>query len=1080
MIERVSGSLEIGGRHLVRNSYRHIHAKRSLHSTFWCHGAGDINLPSWWLSLLYLPFPNHTSSWRQLDSGACTSLHHQCLGGDIFEFLYPAKTLALMRRLASTEFLHLKKRRQKVFLRHALRSYTSDATGASTDAGLDLNQPTLLGDQSTSPRSDRQHTDNAESEFYSPSLERGHRKSSEVHTVDFQAAAQRYKFILESKGPSDPELDTLFQRAEVAGRILISYRAQLILSGVQRLPFAERRRENYDCAIQAALDLKMLQDALRLYKESIKHARESVRSSSLLRYAIEHNEWEVALTIWKTCRQRDSLELGHPDIWKDIDALNLSFLMSQGIKLADFVGSFSQQFGRKNTVNQRGFAVELILRALDRVNEHFDLYQQAEIFEKLSKLTTLETNHFNKAIKQLLSVGQKHFSAAAIKLYGVMRQDRSLIPPQSILESLMAKWYDANGEVDGPDIVTIFEDYKFHYEVPKARAYRLAIAAMAYQGDSSTVYSLFEDFRVRHPASISADTLWDLLYLHSQRAEVEKADNLFQEFPTIYGIKPKVRCWNLMIAIHSSVSDLDGALRYYNQLLESGSRPNYITFATMISMYGTRGEAKAIEDLLAECEQRGIPKTCAMIDPLVLAHIRDDNFDSAERVAKEALSMRLTGVRTRMWNHILNALAIRRDFVKVNQTLQTMRDNDVPMDSFTYAALLHSLCITGRPSAAYKVLTVVMDHQGIKSSPLHYALVMSGFISKRKYQRAIDVFAKMLESKRPDFNTQQVVITAAGYADLKELSEKGQEAQYDALERAETLLNDILSKINPQELATHGPVIGAGFQRLDEAYTAGYFAFLINAYGKRGAYDRVAWLYDRYIVTTRTFQSRIKVDPPINILVALMTTWRHAKEHEEVERCWRLVMEKSEQLARRSDAADLSQPGWVLPSRRHILSQPLSYYADSLALTGRADEIQPLLDRLLRAGYDPDNRCWNKLVQMLCCRNRQVHAFEMCEEVLMPTFPGWRMRNFMGALKKQIPRPYQLGLKMPMYKTFVYLAAAYMNLRDQQAFRSVGDTTLVDLHENCPKTMNAIRSMPLIRDEMNPVRVRRKMLEGRI
>ena len=1078
MIERLTESLELGGRRLLRISHKGIRSKRSLHSGFWCHGASCIDLPSWWLSILRDTSQHNELSSRQSTGEACTGLYAQSSGRGLLEFLYPAKTLALMRSLALNRTAHAKKQTQRFSRRYTLRSYTSDATGASTNTDIDSNEPEYLGEPKTALDPDRGDDTDITSNLEILGVESRRQLRSIAMVDEFDILLGKYEQKLVVEGPLDPELDSLFRMASAAGHDLISKRAQSILDLLEEIPFTKRKWNIYDYAIQAALDLERINQALLLHKDAVTCGKGYVSTSSLLHYAIERDEWEAGLNVWNTYCQKTPAKSRNSDIWKGIDTLNLHFLMKQVSNLADFTMKTSLRFGPKNTQKSRDFLDQVVLRALSRRAEYFEIYKQAELIEKLSKMTKLKSTHFNKALMQLLSVGQTNFSEAAIKLYGVMRQDSKLVPPHSILESLMAKLYDMNGQVVGPNIMTIFEDCRLHYTVPKARAFRLAIAAMAYQGDANIVYSLFDEYRAHHPASIDSDTLWDLLYLHFQRAEVEEADKLFQDFPVTYSIDPKLRCWNLMIAMHSRVSDVVGTMRYYNQLLESGTQPNGITFATMMSFHGARGEVEAIENLLLECETRGIAKTFAMIDPLVLAHIRNDDIDTAERLAKKALNMDLSGIPTRMWNYVLNALAIRQDLVKINQTLQTMQVEKVPMDAFTYAALIHGLCVARQPGAAYKVLNVIMDHQNIKPTPFHYALVMSGFVANKDYDDAINVFTAMLEHHKPDFSTQQVAITAAARIDLEEMSQEGHEAQSYTLERAEKLLDEVLGNMDAQELATHAPIMGVKSQRIDEAYKSGYFVFMIHAYGKQKAFDKVARLYNKYVATATTIQPDIEISPPINMLIALMATHIHAKEYGEVERCWHLALEKSEQLARRSDANDISQPGWVLPSRRHILSQPLRYYSEALVLTDRVDEIRPLLKQLLFFGYEPDNRCWNNLVQILCRARREVQAFEICERVLMPDFPGWRTHGFMGGLRKSIPKSYQLDAKMPEYKTLVYLAAAYMSVRDQQAFRSRDDTTMANLEESCPLAVNAIRTMPLIKDDLRPVTVRNKILEG--
>ncbi|KAL8866711.1 MAG: hypothetical protein Q9174_006133, partial [Haloplaca sp. 1 TL-2023] len=127
MIERAATCLKIGGRHLLRLRKHSLSKTRSLHSAFWSHGAGDIDLPAWWLAFLQVPAAN-TQLWESRHSPyAAFNLSSDGIGLRILEFLYPYRTLAFLRRYAVKDTTTWRKRRPAPSPAQGCRAYTSTA-----------------------------------------------------------------------------------------------------------------------------------------------------------------------------------------------------------------------------------------------------------------------------------------------------------------------------------------------------------------------------------------------------------------------------------------------------------------------------------------------------------------------------------------------------------------------------------------------------------------------------------------------------------------------------------------------------------------------------------------------------------------------------------------------------------------------------------------------------------------------------------------------------------------------------------------------------------------------------------------
>ena len=127
MIERAATCLKSGGRHLLRLRKNFFPRPRSLHSAFWSHGAGDIDLPAWWLAFLQVPVAN-TQLWETRQSPyAAFDLSSDGLGLGILEFLYPTRTLAFLRRYATKDTATWSLRRPAQNPAQGRRAYTSTA-----------------------------------------------------------------------------------------------------------------------------------------------------------------------------------------------------------------------------------------------------------------------------------------------------------------------------------------------------------------------------------------------------------------------------------------------------------------------------------------------------------------------------------------------------------------------------------------------------------------------------------------------------------------------------------------------------------------------------------------------------------------------------------------------------------------------------------------------------------------------------------------------------------------------------------------------------------------------------------------
>ncbi|TKA30052.1 hypothetical protein B0A50_02771 [Salinomyces thailandicus] len=186
------------------------------------------------------------------------------------------------------------------------------------------------------------------------------------------------------------------------------------------------------------------------------------------------------------------------------------------------------------------------------------------------------------------------------------------------------------------------------------------------------------------------------------------------------------------------------------------------------------------------------------------------------------------------------------------------------------------------------------------------------------------------------------------------------------------------------------------------------------------------------------------------------------------------------------------------PGRAYILTRPLRHYLYSLAAQGRTRDILSTVSRLFTEGYTMDNRTWNAFVQMLCKSSPPLVllAFTLTERFLIPNFPGWSFVN--TAIGGYIPNPSarREGLqyirarylhpeqRIPQYRTFVTLGAAFLQLRTLEAIGRRGQNddlkgmekyvgTMKQVRQQAPKTLFAVQSMPTVDDNLQNRLLRR-------
>lgn len=1040
---------------MLRGSEKQFRSRRHIHYAFWSHGAGNIDLPSWWMLFLQSSGCAHELYSRKGDKTPTAALSTE-LQETHLDFLYPIQTLALIRRLKrSTNAQH----HAAPDIKQCSRSYTSLAADF-------INRVKVFG-AATGARS-RDFSTSSSSETPQPgdAIRRGINEmlDSKDHTWSSDELWQSYQDLLGmSQSLSPQELIKMLRCLGTSERTIDVERAVALFDSI---PVQQRRAVHYSYAVSAALSLKDLDTAVDIHREAFARISGSIGTAAVLRYTVQYEKWPQAIDTWHAYWVNRLHYYTRPDIWTGVDALSLPELMEKAIAAADFAISTAESSQHENAVAAREFALEFIRRCFGIQNTNFDIHNHRRLVQKARALDASDMTTQTMALEQLLSVKSREHGHRALNLYRILRKEPKFLPSTGALSLVTGRLL---AEKSSLGMFIIIEDWRtYHQKLPASVAINVA-RVFAELGQLEPLQNLFRDFCSTHERP-GIGWYYSLLFVHNRRADPDGVVRVFNDLPKEFHFKPTLRAWNYVIGTFSRIGDTDGALSWFNKLLESELRPDSRTYFLLMSLYAKRGDCETVHDLYQQAKMDGIKTTMLMVDSVVLANINDERLAEAEQLVKETLHVDLEGSRTFMWTILLNAYALRKELEKVSELHKQMQDSGIASDGMTYAALMTSLTIAKMPQAAYKILDTVMPRAQIRRTSLHYAIVMGGYLSTDNYGKIFELYKKMLtRNLSPTMSTQNILLRAAASVD----KEANQDSYKDPgiqteLERAQQTFEQTIGNLDPTELAASEPRKFVGPNPLNESFSSTYFEYLIFLYGKDGAFAKLTELYERYISTSAQFSNRdVEASPPIRLLSALMVAHLRAGDHEEVERCWYLALDKSEKLASRARAVT-SEPGWVLHSRRFIMNVPLRQYITSLGEQGRFHDLIGTIRQLHSSGFALNSPNWNHYIQHLAQSpepRHQLLAFELCERELIPSWPGWDILGDPNYIKTKFRAMTKNALrlpnrKVPAYLTLVRLAAVYL-----EAKQGTRLTTPRHFDRVAPKTVDALSNMPRMADK---------------
>ncbi|KAF2010459.1 TPR-like protein [Aaosphaeria arxii CBS 175.79] len=1121
MLERASTCLETGGRQLLRKSNRSLSSRRPLHSSIWHHSPSDHNVSNWWTAVSTLGYENGDVDHHDPSKHG---RHSQPDGGLLFDFLYPAKTLALLKRISTVDSNTVRSRRKLQSHRNSIRHFSTTQWVSKEAVAEAIN---LAGDELEEGMREnmlRLSAPDALRELLSSGVQGMQDLAWRLYSAipERSRAPHLQKELLDFLASAEDSID--------ATRVLQIFNA---------LPIEHRGGTAYRIAVSAHLSLELIGSAVQLQEEAAARAVSiDIGTDQILQRIVQRNKWELSMRVCKAflqCTQNRKFHIGH---WLSAQSRKrgdhklawgtvseLPYLRGHLDSFLQYVEQYRHEW-TSTIENQNALAFMLEGLAPEAMNQILDVHRADEdfiwkyfigLFSKLDNLGLPSARLYKHAIGVFLSIPRyreyKNQRKVFMALYEQYREkciastnprDR---PSWELLRKLILQaGHHGSHTARSAGIDNLLNDTSIFYpneRLPK-EILRYLLMFHAEHGEVSKVHRYFDALPFQSTDQ-GLKSLSSLIFAYARRADVQGAETQFKRISQEFGLEPDVGCWNVLLLAYARADDLDGAIDCFNRILDAGVAPDVKTFGPLLDLCAARGDVEAFESIHSKAEQLKVPvrTNIRARAGYVHASLSSGDAEGAEIIARTMLEEQragsLKGDLTHVWNLLINHHALLGDVPSSRRLYREMLDKSIPLDTWTYGALMRSLIEVKQTNAAYKILRVTMPQNNIRVHAFHYSLVIAGFIRERQFHRALHAHRRMIGRNVPQTPSSRLSsLHALGMAELEKLAELKDGEKRERLIEVETSLREVLLNDSESEVARREPRHQRFVDSRAHNVPDGYFGLLILLYNTRGAYEICKELFEAASMAKTDDNG---YEAPIGLLVAIMEAHLRAGEHDEVAKCFHLARRQADKLVK--TLAQVVEPAGptvqfsslldpavrdkmenptISRSRRHVLHRATLIYMRSLFMQkteAAFKQAQRTIRSLLTSGYILDNLTWNEFILALAQRGHNLEAFATCEAYLIPAFPGWRrlspyyMRRELRGYSWMDIRRAEVDRKtiMPRYRTLVVLAASYAKARRDQDNGigydpDQGGWPRETLEKLAPKTVDAIRTMPRTGDKV--------------
>lgn len=522
-----------------------------------------------------------------------------------------------------------------------------------------------------------------------------------------------------------------------------------------------------------------------------------------------------------------------------------------------------------------------------------------------------------------------------------------------------------------PIIKQIFEDiYTLKLE-PDGYSYAIIMHAFARHGQANTVQELFETY-VKTGRKPDIYLYAELLYVQVMLLDIPGVEKTFQLIKDS-GLDTGMVTYNMITTAYSRTLNVESAMRVFREYLRLGNSPTAEMIGHLISMFANRNDTDAAVEMFNLLGEFGLNPQVGLFNQLLCAYANVGDQVNAEAVMAK---MRELGVKPDVvtWSTLLKVYAQRKEMNSIVDVLARMRRGGIEPNGFIWAQAMDAFVTQGGTYAVTCCRRIMnrLVNLRIPLEVFHWNILLEAtIVSTGDLLQMQQVYDEMIDKGvRPNSATHAILVGAY----CKYGGRSGLEISEGIVSRLTSINQhlDLTARRSPRT-----------------ALSPSLFTPLFRTQGPNLPLDDVAVVFDGYINSTASVGG-CPAEPDLDMLTALIHTYREHHDIEAVRRVWRAIKEHADNASRSFRSTSESTEEFVVAGNRFLLCTPFSHYMRALADANELDEIDTVWDQLSQNGYDFNCENWNTRIKICLSRRKHiVWAFRACEEVLMD---GWETR----------------------------------------------------------------------------------------
>ncbi|XVE90498.1 hypothetical protein DITRI_Ditri20bG0082400 [Diplodiscus trichospermus] len=349
-------------------------------------------------------------------------------------------------------------------------------------------------------------------------------------------------------------------------------------------------------------------------------------------------------------------------------------------------------------------------------------------------------------------VGQENWQRA-LEVYEWLNLRHWYSPNARMLATILAVLGRANQEALAIEIFTRAEPAVGN----TVQVYNAMMGVYARNGRFQKVQELLDLMRERgcEPDLVSFNTLINAR-LKAGAMLPDLAIELLNEVRRS-GLRPDIITYNTLISACSRESNLEEAMKVFEDMDSHNCQPDLWTYNAMISVYGRCGMAYKAEQLFRDLESKGFFPDAVTFNSLLYAFAREGNVDKVKQISEEMVEMGL-GRDEMTYNTIIHMYGKQGQHNLALRLYSDMKLSGRNPDVVTYTVLIDSLGKANKIKEASNVMSEMLD-SGVKPTVRTYSALICGYAKAGMAVEAEEAFDCMQRSGiRPDFLAYSVML----------------------------------------------------------------------------------------------------------------------------------------------------------------------------------------------------------------------------------------------------------------------------------------------------------------------------------